>query len=295
MSSEELELPVQQLRERACSDTCLEYSYMCFEYSSNFKSSDLGSFTSTDLGSPTSTETGRTTPVSSGSQCDDASDRWADICDTDDELPMPPSPPSRPEVTRFSPPSPPSRPAGIWFVPSSCSPLETQMAAAVGKAKKRAAVEAKVAGAKGKAQTPEKQPKTLCNPCDRTTLVLGKLPKNYNRTSLLEMLDAAGLQGSYDFAYLPMDFKKGKIFGHAIVNFVSNETAEKANSHFTKVGVKIEWCDSHQGFDDLIERYRDSPIMLPSLPEVSKPIIFCNGLVAPFPSPTKEVPLLSKN
>jgi hypothetical protein len=109
------------------------------------------------------------------------------------------------------------------------------------------------------------------------------------------MLDAAGLQGLYDFAYLPMDFKKGKVFGHAILNFVANDCAEKANSHFAEAGANIEWCDSHQGFDDLIQRYRNSPIMHPSMPEMTKPIIFCNGLVAPFPSPTEEVQPLSKN
>jgi hypothetical protein len=169
------------------------------------------------------------------------------------------------------------------------------MTATVGKAKKRAAAKAKSADAKEKAQTVEKQQKTLCDPCDRTTLVLRKLPKNCTRTSLLEMLDAAGFQGSYDFAYLPMDFKKGKVFGHAIVNFVANDCAEKANFHFAGAGFLIEWCDSHQGLDDLIQRYRNSPIMHPSMPEITKPIIFCNGLVAPFPSPTEEVQPLSKN
>jgi len=280
MSPEELEFTVQLRRRRAYTDVCLEYS-------SIFGSSGLRSSTPTDFGSPTSTETGGcSSPVSSGSQGCDASDRWADICDTDDDSPLPPSPPSRPEGTWILPPSPPS--------------LETQMAAAVGKAKERAAVEAKVAGAKGKAQTPEKPEKqqkvlVICDPCDRTTLVLRKLPKNYTRTSLLEMLDAAGLQGLYDFAYLPMDFKKGKVFGHAIVNFATNDSAEKANSYFAGAGVNIEWCDSHQGLEDLIQRYRDSPIMHPSMPEITKPIMFCNGLVAPFPSPTKEVEPLSKN
>jgi hypothetical protein len=109
------------------------------------------------------------------------------------------------------------------------------------------------------------------------------------------MLDAAGMQGLYDFAYLPMDFKKGKVFGHAIINFVAPDSAEKANSHFAGAGATIEWCDSHQGLDDLIQRYRNSPIMHPSMPEMTKPIIFCNGLVAPFPSPTEEVQPLSKN
>lgn len=281
MHPEELEFTVQQHRQRAYTDTCF-----------------ISSFTSTDLGSPRSTEPGSSSPVSSGSQSGDASDRWADICDTDDELELPlPLPPSRPEGTWFTPPTPPSRPAGTWFLPPACSPLETQMAAATAKAKERAAVEAKSVGARGKVQTTDKQPqqKSFVDPCERTTLVLRKLPKNVTRASLLEMLNAAGMQGLYDFVYLPMDFKKGKVFGYAIVNFIANESAEKASFHFAGAGINSDWSDSHQGFDELIKRYRDSPIMHPNMPEISKPLIFSKGMVAPFPSPTKKVQPLSKN
>jgi hypothetical protein len=171
------------------------------------------------------------------------------------------------------------------------------MAAAMGKAKERAAVEAKSAGTKEKAQTAEKQPqpKPTCDPSERTTLVLRKLPKSETRTSMLEKLDKAGLKGLYDFVYLPMDFKKGKIFGHTIVNFITNESAERASSHFSGAGVASEWSEQHQGYDALIQRYRDSPIMHESMPEASKPLVFSNGLVAPFPSPTKEIQPLEKN
>jgi hypothetical protein len=169
------------------------------------------------------------------------------------------------------------------------------MAAAMGKAKERAAVEAK---AKGKAQIVEKPPQpraSCCDPCERTTLVLRKLAKSVTRATLLEMLDTAGLKGLYDFVYLPMDFKKGKVFGYAIVNFVANDSAEQASFHFAAEGVNVDWSDSHQGFDELIQRYRDSPIMHPNMPEVSKPIIFSNGLMAPFPGPLKKVQPFSKN
>jgi len=170
------------------------------------------------------------------------------------------------------------------------------MAAAMGKAKERAAVEAKSAGAKGQAQTVEKeQPKANCTPCERTTLVLRKLAKNVTRASLLEMLDTAGFKGLYDFVYLPMDFKKGKVFGYAIIDFVTNESAEQASKHFAATGVNTDWSDSHQGFDELIQRYRDSPIMHFSMPEISKANHFCNGLVVPFPNPTKKVQPLPKN
>jgi len=282
MSPEELEFTVRQ---RAYSDTCVEHR-------SSFKFTDLGSFKS-DLGSPRSTALGSSLSTSSGSVAGDASDRWADICDSDDDLPSPPSPSSR-----FDGPSPPpSRPEGTWFLPPASVPLETHIAAAVGKAKERAAVEAKKDCAKGKVQNVEKQrqqkPKSSCPPCERTTLVLHKLPKNMTRTSLLKMLDTAGLKGLYDFVYLPMDHKKGKVFGYAIINFVAHESAEQASSHF---GVNMDWCDSHQGLDELIQRYRDSPIMHSSMPETTKPIMFSNGLVAPFPSPTKEIePIPSKD
>jgi hypothetical protein len=167
------------------------------------------------------------------------------------------------------------------------------MAAAMGKAKERAAVEAK--SAKDKTQSAEKQPKVTCDPSERTTLVLRKLPKNETRANLLDMLDKAGLNGRYDFVYLPMDFKKGKVFGHAIINFISNESAEGASAHFAGKGATIEWRDSHQGFDALIQRYRNSPIMHETMPEASKPLIFEDGSVVPFPSPTEEIQLLAKN
>lgn len=171
------------------------------------------------------------------------------------------------------------------------------MTAAVGKTKACVAAEAKTAGRKGKSQIVAKlqQAKVRCDPCDRTTLIFRKLPKDVTRASLLEMLDAAGSKGLYDFVYLPMDFKKGKVCGYAIVNFVANAWAEQARFHFEGEGVDLDWSDSHQGLDDLIQRYRDSPIMHTSMPETSKPIIFRNGAVAAFPCPTKMVETLSKN
>merc|ERR1712139_725567 len=41
-----------------------------------------------------------------------------------------------------------------------------------------------------------------------TTLMLRNLPIEYDRTMLLELLDAEGFTGPYDFLYLPADFRK---------------------------------------------------------------------------------------
>lgn len=275
MGPEELEITVEERRLRAHTD-------MCVEYRSRAKSVDLESPFSTVVGSSVASSD---TSSFSGSMAGDATERWADLCeDSDDDLLLPPSPPSPPQ---------PLRPAGTWFVPSwvtvvPCMPgsssLETQMAAATEKAKVRAAAEAEMVHTKGNIRV-----KTNCQPCNRTTLLLRKLPANVTRTSLLAMLDTAGFKGFYDFVYLPMDFKKGKVFGYGIVNFIDNSSAELASAHFGEAGAHVDWSDSHQGFQELIQRYRDSPIMHASMPEMSKPIIFSNGVVTAFPCPTKKI------
>jgi len=43
--------------------------------------------------------------------------------------------------------------------------------------------------------------------------------------------------------------------------------------------------------DDLIERYRNSPIMHACVPDAIKPAVYQNGRRAPFLQPTKELEL----
>lgn len=282
-SPEEWELSVEECRNRAYTDMCIEYRIR--SGSMDF-CSPISTAVGSSVGSSVASSNDSATGSASCSEAGDVKERWADIADDNDDVP-----------------TMPTRPAGTWFVPASpmwfqkpCMPenrpLEAPMAVAVGKAKARAA-DSKTARAKGKAQTVERQPqqaKTSCNDCDRTTLVFRKLPTNVTRTSLLDMLDAAGFRGLYDFVYLPVDFKKGKVFGYAIVNFVTNTNAEQATLHFGGVDANIHWSDSHQGFDELIQRYRDSPIMQSSMPEMYKPVVLSNGKPVPFPQSTTIAP-----
>merc|ERR1719324_1682130 len=59
----------------------------------------------------------------------------------------------------------------------------------------------------------------------KTTLMLRNLPNDYNREMFLNLVDAEGLAGSYDFVYFPVDFKTGSGLGYAFMNFTSHEAA----------------------------------------------------------------------
>lgn len=121
----------------------------------------------------------------------------------------------------------------------------------------------------------------------RTTLILRKLPEDFSFASLLMMLEEHGFTGLYDFAYLPRNFKTSTSLGYAIVNFVSQERAEEALSRFAENNAS--YSDSHQGgLMMLIQRYRDSPMMHPDVPEEYKPAVFIGGHRVAFPPPSSS-------
>lgn len=115
---------------------------------------------------------------------------------------------------------------------------------------------------------------------------------------LLEMIDAEGFAGRYDFLYLPMDFNRNANLGYAFVNLVD----EKGTADFwtlfdgftrwvlpTSKVCELGWSGPHQGLKAHIERYRNSPVMHSSVPDDYKPMLFSNGVRQPFPAPTKKL------
>jgi len=129
---------------------------------------------------------------------------------------------------------------------------------------------------------------------EKTTVVLRNLPAELCRSEFVQMLDDAGFAERYDFAYLPTNFRKMTVFGYAIVNFCNTEDAQEALEHFRGMhfggqDVITEWSKSQQGYDDLVCRYRDSPVMHSSVPDQHKPIILAEGCLQPFPSPTQPL------
>jgi len=130
----------------------------------------------------------------------------------------------------------------------------------------------------------------------RTTLMMSNLPNDYTRDMLVQMLDKEGFAGCYDFVYLPMDFERGCGLGYAFVNMVDASFVAMFKRCFdaysnwglrTSKVCRVTWSDRDQGLKANIRRYRNSPVMHPSVADEFKPCVFSDGVRAPFPSPKR--------
>lgn len=68
-----------------------------------------------------------------------------------------------------------------------------------------------------------------------TTLMVRGIPCSFSQEALLQLIDEAGLQGKYNFFYLPRDGKRSSNLGYAFINFVDQDSAEIMTSTFTGV------------------------------------------------------------
>lgn len=132
----------------------------------------------------------------------------------------------------------------------------------------------------------------------RTTVMLRNIPSGCMRMDILELLEDEGLSGSFDFLYLPMDFGTQCCLGYAFVNFLSPADAQRCWRIFdgfsdwgrpSEKVCEVSWSDPQQGLQANIERYRNSPVMHPTVPEEWKPLVLQNGAPVQFPPPTKMI------
>jgi len=132
----------------------------------------------------------------------------------------------------------------------------------------------------------------------KMTVMWRNLPNNYSRDSLLSLIDGEGFAGSYDFFYAPYDFTNNALVGYAIINFVSNEEADRFFYHFQGFGTwsfksgrvsEVTWSQPSQGLKGHIERYRNSPVMHRDVSDEKKPILLRDGIRIPFPMPTRRI------
>lgn len=130
----------------------------------------------------------------------------------------------------------------------------------------------------------------------RTTVMLRNVPNNYTRDMLIELVNT--LTSSYNLIYFPVDFTTGAGLGYAFVNMCSPEDALALWSSldgFSRWALpsqkvcKVSWSHPHQGLTPHVDRYRNSPVMHPAVPDRWKPALFKDGERIPFPAPTKKL------
>lgn len=145
---------------------------------------------------------------------------------------------------------------------------------------------------------PKRAPRAEVVVPKKTTLMLRNVPLQCTRSMLLDLLNAEGFKGKFDFVYLPINFDTRLAFGYCFINFVDEVTAESARSHFhgfnnwkvtCKEPCETSWSDPYQGLAANIERYRNSPVMHSSIPEEHKPVLFAGSKRKAFPAPTRFI------
>mmetsp|Transcript_95777 Transcript_95777/g.241348 ORF Transcript_95777/g.241348 Transcript_95777/m.241348 type:complete len:364 (+) Transcript_95777:58-1149(+) len=129
----------------------------------------------------------------------------------------------------------------------------------------------------------------------RTTVMIRNLPEGFSRKMLEELLDAEGFAACYRFIYLPTDISTGSSFCYAFVDLATPEDATWFQQHFTGFSrwcyssskvCAVDWSEGLQGIDQLVERYRNSPLMHPSVPDHLRPAVYDLGRRLKFPAPT---------
>eukprot|EP00397_Hematodinium_sp_SG-2012_P039252 GEMP01042830.1.p1 GENE.GEMP01042830.1~~GEMP01042830.1.p1 ORF type:complete len:366 (+),score=67.98 GEMP01042830.1:173-1270(+) len=131
----------------------------------------------------------------------------------------------------------------------------------------------------------------------KTTMMLRNIPNKYTQKMLLKYLESNGFRGTFDFFYLPIDFRNRCNVGYAFINFTAVCHAER----FLKVlhHVKLPAYNSNkvcevthahvQGLEQNIEHYRNSPVN--GVPVAAyRPLIFKGGVEIGFPKPDAPLP-----
>jgi len=130
------------------------------------------------------------------------------------------------------------------------------------------------------------------------SVMMRNVPNCYTRDMLVDLLDAEGYLGSFDFLYIPIDFRRGLSLGYAFLNFTSPSIAEGFRMHFTGFSqwsvpsdkvCEITWSDTLHGLESHIQRYINSPVMHAAVPDDHRPLLFDGADRVPFPKPTKKI------
>lgn len=131
-----------------------------------------------------------------------------------------------------------------------------------------------------------------------TSIMLRNIPNNLKRDALLELFDALGFHGLYDFVYLPIDFSRNSNVGYAFVNLINAAAASKFQATFqgfhgwtgsSRKVCEAVWSQLSQGLACHVDRYRNSPVMHADVPDECRPVLLKDGQRIEFPAPTKPL------
>eukprot|EP00397_Hematodinium_sp_SG-2012_P050283 GEMP01058362.1.p1 GENE.GEMP01058362.1~~GEMP01058362.1.p1 ORF type:complete len:323 (+),score=63.72 GEMP01058362.1:67-1035(+) len=134
--------------------------------------------------------------------------------------------------------------------------------------------------------------------CDRTTVMMRNLPNKYNRDTILQLINKHQYADTFDFFYLPIDFRSKSNMGYAFINFIDPTDARRFKDYFTGFNswnfnsvknCEVSWSKPFQGLAAHVDRYRNSPMMHESVPFEYRPCLFKNGDLLPFPKPLKTI------
>jgi RNA recognition motif-containing protein len=124
-----------------------------------------------------------------------------------------------------------------------------------------------------------------------TTLMVRNIPTRFTSLSLVDILKEYGFDRTFDFFYLPMDFKTKKNCGYAFINFVNREYAMKFIDTFQGLQLKASTSlksvniipSRRQGFWDNISVFESSDL-LSSTTHASffKPLVSLSGDLVPL-------------
>lgn len=130
-----------------------------------------------------------------------------------------------------------------------------------------------------------------------TCRMIRNIPNDYTRDDLVELLGSKAIQ--FDFIYLPIDWKKGANLGYAFVNLVSHKEAVRIQACLNgfsawkvsseKVCEVVWGKPEQQSLQSIVERFRNSPVMHPNVPETFKPLLLINQRRVAMPAPTRKL------
>jgi hypothetical protein len=157
-------------------------------------------------------------------------------------------------------------------------------------------------GRKRKQRAKASKPADESNKCtqedNRTTIMLRNLPREFSRSRLLKLLDDKGFHGKYNFVYMPIDFVRQAGLGYAFINLVAPEVVKEFWEAFDGFSTwpvpcekvcRVNWSSPHQGYEEHVQRYRNSPLMHQDVPDECRPVLLENGVRVDFPPATKSL------